>query len=85
MQYFNTDKLVVGNKTVEDIFEAASSLGYDIIQLKHGKPAGNVTGISGFEITKTIVSNDGVGTSAKLELGLLRLPAGYDLPGAARF
>ena len=69
MQYFNTDKLTVGKVEVEQIFEAGSSLGYDIIQVKHGTPAANVTGISGFEIPKTTVNRDGMGTSAKLDLG----------------
>ena len=69
MQYFNTDTLTVGKKTVENIFTAATSLGLDLIQVRHGKPALNVTGFSGFEIPKTSVNSDGFGTSSVIELG----------------
>jgi hypothetical protein len=68
MQFFDTNKLTQGKKKVEQVIDAAESLGLDIIKVQHTRAGAHISGFSTFEVPKTIVDSSGMGTSASLEI-----------------
>jgi hypothetical protein len=73
MAYFNPEKLKVGTKDVEAIFEASDSLGLDIIRVVSVKAGAHVSGIGGFDIPRTIMQGNGIGASHVLTHGIVYL------------